>query len=136
MTNEKMIEDIRNDFINYCRNNKLIVPFFSKKVNRVVYDGITIALKTLSTNHKKEIKDICIMLGGNALEYSFEDAKKRIDDLITQFDKLKSQLQEKDKIVKEIEKLIKYYVEPPKKDIPYFLTKIEHLSQKHNKEGK
>ena len=64
MTNEKMIEEIRNDFIKYCRNNKLIVPFFSKKVNRVVYEGVTIALKTLSTNHKKEIEEVKNELDG------------------------------------------------------------------------
>ena len=55
------------------------------------------------TQLEKEIKNICIMLGGNALEFSYADAKKRIIELIESYDKLKQQLSktiEKSKISK------------------------------------
>ncbi len=33
--------------IKYCKDNKLIVPFFSKKVNRVVDEALDIAIRTV-----------------------------------------------------------------------------------------
>jgi len=52
---EDVIEEKKKEFVGYCRKNNLIVPLFSKKVNRVVSEAFDLAIKKTIAIKDKEI---------------------------------------------------------------------------------
>ena len=44
--------------IKYCQEHKLIVPFFSKKINKVFDKALDIAINDSKEQHEKELEDL------------------------------------------------------------------------------
>ena len=154
MTKDKeLIDKIRNEFIEYCRNRNLIVPLFSKKVNMVVMNGFNESMRKALSSAKVEIEELkkrekCDT-HNNMLIYCDLCMANTLDRLNKDF---KHQLQtQRDDIFKEIDEgvtdLNTEYLKQYFKDsweetaIKWFNAydklenTIEHLKQKH-KEGK
>ena len=62
--------DIKKEVTEYCESRNLVVPFFSKKVNRVFSNALTLAIKKA----KKEVYDkIDFMIVGNMFEFNQDE---------------------------------------------------------------
>ncbi len=50
--------------IEYCKRNRLVVPFFSKKVNRIFDGALNIAIKEAKKEVFDDIKILCTSIKG------------------------------------------------------------------------